>query len=399
MKVLVVHNHYLQPGGEDQVFAAEADLLERHGHEVVRHTAHNSDTARMGKLALARTTVWSGAAHSDVQRLLRRERPDVMHVHNTLPLLSPSIYYAAQAERVPVVQTLHNYRLLCLNALLFRDGRPCEDCVGKAVPLPGVVHACYRSSRVASSVVCGMLTAHNAMGTWKRKVDLFIVLTEAARQKFVEGGLPADKLFVKPNFVYPDSGVGDRRGCYALFVGRLAPEKGIDTLLSAWERLDGRGELKIVGDGPLADRVRARAACLPGVEFLGAQPRNRVLAAMRDAAFLVFPSLWPEGFPLVLAEAMAAGLPVVCSDSGAAASLVTHRCTGVHFRTGDSTDLASQLRWVLDRPAEMRAMGDRARAVYERDLTADRNYELLIQAYSTARAARGVAGLRTALVL
>jgi glycosyltransferase involved in cell wall biosynthesis len=388
MKVLIVHEHYLQPGGEDQVFAAEADLLERQGHQVIRHTVHNSSIESMGKLALTRATVWSCHARREVQMLLRRERPDIMHAHNTLPLLSPSIYYAAREEGVPVVQTLHNFRLVCPNALLFRDGHSCEECVGKRAPLPGIVHACYRSSRAASSVVCAMLTVHNALGTWKRKVDLFIVLTEFARQKFTEGGLPPEKLFVKPNFVYPDPEVGTRGGGYAVFVGRLAPEKGIATLLSAWERLNGRGQLKIVGYGPLADQTRARAAQIGGVEFLGGQSHDQVLATMRGADFLVFPSLWPEGFPLVLAEAMATGLAVVCSDSGAPASLISPGRTGVHFRTGDSAALATQLQWMLDHPAEVRSMGDRARQMYERELTADRNYELLMQSYSIARAGR-----------
>jgi glycosyltransferase involved in cell wall biosynthesis len=384
MKILVVHEHYLQAGGEDQVFAAEADLLERYGHRVVRHTVHNSSTDGMGRLALARDTVWSRSARRDVHRLLRRERPDIMHVHNTLPLLSPSIYYAAHDEGVPVVQTLHNFRLVCPSALLFRDGRPCEECVGRRVPLPGVVHACYRSSRAASAVVCAMLTVHDALGTWKRKVDLFIVLTEFARQKFVQGGLPPERLFVKPNFVYPDPGRGAGGGGYALFAGRLCPEKGIDTLLSAWERLGGRAELRIVGHGPLAERTRSRAAEIAGVTFLGRQSRDQVLDAMRAAEFLVFPSLWPEGFPLVLAEAMATGLAVVCSDSGAPPSLVSDGRTGLHFRTGDAEDLAIKLGWMLDHPAEVRSMGGGARRVYERELTADLNYELLMRGYSLA---------------
>jgi glycosyltransferase involved in cell wall biosynthesis len=384
MKVLAVHNYYLQPGGEDQVFAAEADLLARHGHQVTRYAVDNSTTATMRKLTLARTTVWSGRAWRDMRSVLRRERPDIMHVHNTLPLLSPAIYYAAHAEGVPVVQTLHNFRLVCPNAMLFRDGHPCEECVGKRAPFPGVVHACYRSSRAATAVVYSMLTVHNVLGTWQRKVDVFIVLTEFAREKFTQGGLPADKLFLKPNFVYPDPGIGARKGGYVLFVGRLSPEKGIETLLSAWEGVEGGRALKIIGDGPLADGVRSRSARLAGVDFVGRQSHEQVLAAMQNAELLVFPSLWPEGFPLVIAEAMASGLPVLCGDFGGPASLISPGATGIHFRSGDPADLTSKLRWMLDHPAEVRSMGDRARQVYECQLTADRNYELLMQSYRMA---------------
>jgi glycosyltransferase involved in cell wall biosynthesis len=384
MKILVVHEHYLEPGGEDQVFAAEADLLERYGHRVIRHTVHNSSTNGMSRLALAASTVWSADARREVRTLLRRERPDIMHVHNTFPLLSPAIYYAASAEGIPVVQTLHNFRLVCPSAILFREGRPCEECVGRRIPLPGVVHACYRSSRAASAVACAMLAVHRSLGTWTRKIDLFIALTDFARRKFVEGGLPADRLFVKPNFVHPDPGRGSGDAGYALFAGRLSPEKGIGTLLSAWERLGGRVELRILGDGPLAERTRARAGEIAGITFLGRCSRDQVLDAMRGAEFLVFPSLWPEGFPLVLAEAMATGLPVVCSDSGAPGSLIADGRTGLHFRTGDAGDLANKVRWMLDHQAEVRCMGGEARRVYERELTADRNYELLMEGYSIA---------------
>lgn len=384
MKVLVAHNHYQQPGGEDQAFAAETGLLEKRGHTVVRLVADNNQICSMAKFSLARATVWSSAAHREVRAVLRRERPDVMHVHNTFPLLSPAIYFAARDEGVPVVQTLHNYRLICPNALLFRDGRVCEDCVGKIAPLPGVLHACYRGSRATSAVVAAMLTAHNAIGTWGRVVDLFIVLTEFARKKFVAGGLPADRMFVKPNFVDPDPGVGPRDGEYFLFVGRLVPEKGLDTLLSAWERgnIASDAELRIIGDGPLAEYVRARAAATARVKYLGAQARDRVLAEMRGARCLVFPTMLYEGFPFVIAEAFAVGLPVIGTDRGAAASLIAPGRTGLHFAPGDPAHLRAQLRWAVDHSDAMREMGDRARLVYEAELTADRNYALLTRAYA-----------------
>lgn len=256
MKIALVHNYYQQSGGEDQVFGDEVDLLEAHGHHVLRYMAHNDRLVGMSSLDMTRTAVWNGTAYRELRELLRQERPQIVHFHNTFPYISPAAYYAARAKGVPVVQTLHNYRLLCPNGLFFRDGRPCEDCLGKKAPWPGVVHACYRSNRAASGAVATMLTVHRSRGTWSKMVDVYIALTDFARQKFIEGGIAAEKIEIKPNFIQPDPGPGEKREGYALFVGRLSPEKGLDTLLAAWERL-GRGfPLKIAGDGPLAGAYR-----------------------------------------------------------------------------------------------------------------------------------------------
>jgi glycosyltransferase involved in cell wall biosynthesis len=211
MRVLLLHNHYQQPGGEDQVFAAERDLLEAHGHRVLQYTTHNDQLADMGRAGLVKAAVWNGAVYRELRALIRKEKLQVAHFHNTFVLISPAAYYAAQAEGVPVIQTLHNYRLLCPNALFFREGRVCEDCLGKTFPWPGIAHACYRESRPASGTVAAMLTTHRALGTWKRAVDLYIALTGFAREKFIEGGLPSEKIVVKPNFVHPDPGAGEGR--------------------------------------------------------------------------------------------------------------------------------------------------------------------------------------------
>src|SRR5215212_4268687 len=251
MKILLAHNEYQQPGGEDQIFRSEAALLEAHGHQVLRYAAHNDRVAGMNPVALAGSTVWNRASYRELQSMIRRERPQVAHFHNTLPLISPAGYYAAKAEGVPVVQTLHNYRLLCPNALFFRDGHVCEDCQGKLVPWPGVLHACYRESRPASAAMAAMLTTHRALQTWTEQVDVYIATTEFAREKFVQGGLPAEQLVVKPNFLHPAPSPGQVRGDFALFVGRLSPEKGVGTLLETWKRSRVRVPLKIVGDGPL----------------------------------------------------------------------------------------------------------------------------------------------------
>ena len=386
MKILAVHNRYQRPGGEDQVFVDETALLEARNHRVLRCEVHNDQVEHMNPLTLAKTTVWNTSAYRGLGALIRRERPDVVHFHNTLPLVSPAGYYAAKAEGVPVIQTLHNYRLLCPVALFFRDGGVCEDCMGKAVPWPGVVHGCYRGSRAASGVVATMLTVHRALRTWARMVDVYVALTAFARDKFVEGGLPVGKIAVKPNFVAPDPGQGQGGGGYALFVGRLAPEKGTGTMLAAWDRLGKGIPLKIVGDGPLKDEVARAAATRTNVEWLGHRPVADVHALMKKADMLVFPSEWYETFGRVAAEAFATGTPVVAANIGAVAELVEHGRTGLLFRPGDQEDLAAQIGWALSHPAELRRMRGEARAEFEAKYTAERNYLALMEIYRAALA-------------
>src|SRR5215213_9426684 len=371
VKILAVHNRYQRPGGEDQVFVDETTLLETRNHRVLRYEVHNDQVEHVDRLTLAKDTVWNTSAYRELRTIICRERPDVVHFHNTLPLISPAGYYAAKAEGVPVIQTLHNYRLLCPVALFFRDGRVCEDCMGKAVPWPGVVHRCYRGSRTASGVIATMLT-------------VYVALTEFARNKFIEGGLPAGKIVVKPNFVAPDPGRGQGGGGYALFVGRLAPEKGTGTMLAAWDRLRTRVPLKIVGEGPLKDQVVRVAAKRSDVEWLGHRPVADVHALMRKADMLVFPSQWYETFGRVAAEAFAAGTPVIAANIGAVAELVEHGRTGLKFRPGDPEDLATQVEWALSHSAELRRMREEVRAEFEAKYTAERNYRALMEIYEAA---------------
>lgn len=386
MTVLAVHNYYQQPGGEDQVFAAEADLLEAHGHRVLRYTAHNDRLVGENPLALAKTAVWNGEVYRDLCALIKREQPRVVHFHNTFPLVSPAAYYAARAEGAPVVQSLHNYRLMCPNSLFFRDGGICEDCLGKPIPWPGVAHACYRESRAASGVVAMMLTVHRALRTWKEMVDAYVTLTGFAREKFIQGGLPKEKISVKPNFINSDPGAGEGSGGYALFVGRLSVEKGLGTLLAAWERLGERIPLKIVGDGPLADRVVEAAGRLPQVEWLGRRSAEEVYALMGEASALVFPSECYEGFPRVIVEAFAKGTPIIVANVGSTVELVDHRRTGLHFRSGDPNDLVVQVEWALRHPVELARMRREARAEFETRYTAERNYQALMEIYESAMA-------------
>ncbi|MFQ5616442.1 MAG: glycosyltransferase [Anaerolineales bacterium] len=385
MTILFVHNYYQQPGGEDRVFETEAALLESNGHRVQRYTLHNDDIDTMHPLAVAGETLWNRRVYREMREVIRRVQPRIVHCHNTFPRISPSVYYAARAEGIPVVQRLPNYRLFCAAAFFFRQGQVCEECLGKAIPWSGVVHACYRGSRVGTAVVAAMLVAHRALRTWQKMVDVFIALTEFGRQKFIEGGLPADKIVVKPNFLYPDPGPGPGGGDYVLFVGRLSPEKGIETLLAAWRRLRGQIPLKIVGDGPLASLVEEAARQRPDVEWLGRLPKEPVLSLMREAQALVFPSIWYEGFPVVIVEAFAVGLPVVASNLGNMASLIEPGRTGVHFSPGDPDDLVGRIEWLLAHPAKAAAIRAQARAEFEAKYTAGRNYQTLMEIYDTAR--------------
>jgi glycosyltransferase involved in cell wall biosynthesis len=384
VRILTAHNYYLEPGGEDQVFHSEARLLEARGHAVVRHSADNRRTLQMSRLEIAAAAVWNRASGRDLGALVARHRPALVHFHNTFPLLSPACYHAARAGGAAVVQTLHNYRLLCPSALLAHDGGPCESCLGRSLAWPGILRGCYRDSRAATAALATMTAVHRAAGTWTDAVDLYVALTGFARARFVEGGLPAGKIVVKPNFVWPDPGTGPGTGGYALFAGRLSEEKGLRTLAAAWKRLNGKPPLRAAGDGPLAGALDG----IPGVEPLGRRAREDVLRLMQEASFLVFPSLCYENLPMSILEAFACGLPVIASRLGAMAEVVEDGRTGLLFTPGDVGDLAAKAEWAATHPVELGRMRREARAEFEARYTADRNYEALIEVYERARAAR-----------
>jgi glycosyltransferase involved in cell wall biosynthesis len=385
--ILIAHTYYQQPGGEDIVFAAETRLLEEFGHRVVRHTAHNDSVRGMSPLALAASTVWSRAAQRDMQALIQREQPRLAHFHNTFVMLSPAIYSTCKAAGLPVVQTLHNYRLICPDALLLRNGRPCHDCVGKHCAWPGVLHACYRNSRPQSAVVAAMLAFHRWRHTWQQQVDLYIALSEFARQQFIAGGLPAEKIVVKPNFAHPDPGQKQAPGDYALFVGRLSPEKGIATLLHAWAHPSlSSVPLKVAGDGPLLPEAHrlVRAHDLRQVHIVGRRPHTEIVALMKNARLLIFPSEWYESFPLTLVETFACGVPVVASRLGSVAEIVEEGRSGLLFAPGSTEELAAHAAWLWQHPAEAQRMGQEARAVFEEKYTAQHNYHMLRTIYEAA---------------
>ncbi|MDB5295879.1 MAG: glycosyltransferase [Phycisphaerales bacterium] len=384
MRVLVCHNYYQRPGGEDGVFADEVGLLRAGGHAVETFAVHNDAVAGLGKLSLAAKTLWNRAAAAEVAALVRRHRAEVVHFHNTFPLISPAGYYGARRAGAAVVQTLHNYRLLCPGSLFLRDGRVCEDCLGKTVPWPGAVHKCYRGDRGASVVTAAMLGAHRLARTYRRAVDAYVALTEFAREKFVAGGLPADKVVVKPNFILDDRGPGTGGGGYALYVGRLDEGKGIEVLLPAWAKVEGDFQLHIYGDGLQADLVRAAAAKDARIRWMGRRPMDDVYAAMGEAAFMVLSSVWYEGLPKTVVEAYSRGTPIIASALGALAELIEPGRTGLHFRPGDADELAARMGWALRNPAALSDMRGECRRTYERRYTSGENLKQLTEIYRRA---------------
>jgi glycosyltransferase involved in cell wall biosynthesis len=392
MKIVVAHNFYQQPGGEDQVFAAEVALLESRGHEAVRFEMHNDRVEAMSRAKLIKATIWNRDAERELGELLERHRPEVVHFHNTFPLISPAGYAAARRAGAAVVQTLHNFRLLCPNGLFLREGQVCEACLGRTVPWPAVQHGCYRESRATTAVVATALTVHRARGTYRHAVDAYIVPTEMAREKFARAKVvPEDRLHVKPHFVHPDPGVGPGDGGFAIFVGRLSREKGLGTLLAAWARLGERAAelpLKVIGDGPLAPLVREHRS--PHVSWLGRLPLAEVYAQLGRAAVLVLPSECYETFGRTAVEAFATGTPVIAADHGAMAEIVEPGETGLRFRPGDAEDLAARVTEFLADRAAWQGRRPDCRREFEAKYTAERNYQMLMEVYRSALArARG----------
>jgi glycosyltransferase involved in cell wall biosynthesis len=386
MRVLMVHCRYQIRGGEDECYEAEQRLLREAGVEVDGYEDDNRRVEQRGAVRTAVATVWSESAYRGIRARLRERRYDLVHVHNFFPLISPAVYHAAQAEGCAVVQTLHNYRLWCPAGIFYRDGHVCEDCLGKAVPWPGVVHACYRDSRAGTATVAAMLAGHRLIGTWRSKVDLYIALNEFMRQKAIAGGVPAGKIAIKPNFVSHDPGMGDGAGGFALFAARLNREKGVPELLAAWQRLGARIPLKIMGDGPLTEEVRRAAAANPALDYLGRRPLAEFYELLGAARFFIFTSTWYEGFPRVISEAYARGTPIVASAIGPIAEVVANGRTGLHFRPGDVDDLVAKVAWLLDHPEEEAALRQNARAEFEAKYTAAVNLEQLLAIYERALA-------------
>jgi glycosyltransferase involved in cell wall biosynthesis len=384
MRILQVHNFYTQAGGEDAVLSAEGTLLANAGHTIYTHTVSNTTIDKRQRLSLAAGTIWNQNQYHYLRTLIKLEKIDIVHVHNTIPQISPSVYWAARHAGAAVVQTLHNYRFICPSAVFFRSEHVCEDCSKKVFPWPAVLHSCYRGSRGASAVLAAMLFINRCIKTYRTKIDVFIALTNFARERFIAGGLPEDRIMVKPNFILHDPGIGDSAGKYALFVGRLTEEKGVSTLLDAWQKFPELPTLKIAGDGPLEDIVKTAAEKNPNITYLGKQPSDTIITLMKNAGALIFPSLWYEGFPVTLAEAFATGLPVVASNLGSMKSIITPGKTGMLFDPRNSTALAEATSILFADPQKHQTMKHACRLTYLAQYTPERSLNQLMAIYDRA---------------
>ncbi|MDX1438417.1 MAG: glycosyltransferase family 4 protein [Rubricoccaceae bacterium] len=381
-----MHNYYQFSGGEDQVFRAEGELLRENGHAVFTYTVDNDEVEAMSLPVLGAKTLWSREASAEIGQVVQEEKIDVVHFHNTLPLVSPAGYWAARRGGAAVVQTLHNYRTICPGTLLHRDGASCEKCVGKAFAASALVHKCYRGSRSATAAVAAMTAVHRMVGTWDQAVDRYIAITEFAREKFIRGGLPQEKLAVKPNFLKSDPGPGSGKGGFALFAGRLDGAKGVQVLLDAWQADHEKKlpKLVIAGDGELACDVDA--AQVDGrIEWLGWKSHEEVLGLMHDASILLFPSqVYEGGTPMSLVEAFATGLPVVASDIGTISTMIQSGKNGVLVESGNPVALAEAVKETLANTEALAEMGKEARHTFEEYYGAERNYRLLTDIYQQA---------------
>jgi glycosyltransferase involved in cell wall biosynthesis len=380
MKILMVHNEYLSSGGEDISFRMEVDMLRRHDCQVVTMVESNLRVVQLGRVRTAARSIWSPETFRRVRALLRGAQFDVVHVQNFFPLISPSVYYAARSEGVPVIQSLRNYRLVCAAGTLNRDGHVCEDCTGRAWPWPAIWHACYQNNVVGSAVVGAMQAINRGLGTWFHAVDAYIAVSDFMRAKYVACGFPPEKIFVKSNFLYPDPMPGKGDGNFALFVGRLTPEKGLGTLLRAWDLSGQKMPLKVVGTGPMTP-LFTNGSKLPSIEHLGWQPTEEVLRLMGSARFIVIPTEWYEGHPRTAVEAFSRGLPVIASQIGGMAEMIEDGRTGVLFRPGDADDLAAKIGWALEHRESMSEIGAHGREVYELRYTDSMNYRQLSDIY------------------
>jgi glycosyltransferase involved in cell wall biosynthesis len=388
LKITIAHNRYQQAGGEDSVVRHETAMLVRHGHTVESILVDNDHIHGAGsQIVSAIRSFYSRPSYKMVAEAVAAFQPDVLHVHNFVPTLSPSIFFAAHDANVPVVQTLHNYRLLCANAQFFRAGAPCEKCLESRSFLPGVRYACYRGSRVGSAVMGGGMCLHDTLGTWSHRVDRYIALTQFAADKLGKFRVPRSKISIKPNFV-EDRGIGQHQGGFALFVGRLSEEKGIHTLL----RADATGQLsiplKLVGDGPLSEEVRRASERKESqITWLGRKSTAETIELMKDATVLLVPSIWYEGFPMVIAEALSVGLPIIASRIGGLPEVVQEGFNGLTFEAGEEVSLGKALDTFVNLQSNAR-MSANARQSYLDKYGEEQNYNQLITIYEDILTAR-----------
>jgi glycosyltransferase involved in cell wall biosynthesis len=390
---LIAHNYYgsAAPSGENHVFEAERALLSSKGHEVevfIRHSDQLRKRGIFGTVQGALVSPWNPWVAEAFRREVLRFRPEVVHVHNTFPILSPAIF-SAIGHHAPSVLTLHNYRIFCPAAIPMRNGKVCTECLDRHSAWPSLKYGCYRGSRAATIPLAVSVELHRKIGTWTNNVDAFIALTEFQRQVMTDAGLPSEKVHVKPNFYAGRPVVVEwsKRENYVVFAGRLSPEKGIETLVQAWLKWGSDApELRIVGDGPLREAARRMMLAYPEtrIRLLGQLPAATTQMQIANANLLILPSEWYEGFPIAIMEAFAFGTPAAVSNIGSLASIVKHGVNGIIFPPGNAEALLREVRNVWMKARELEQLSKGARLAFEESYTQDSNYHRLIQIYERA---------------
>lgn len=387
MRILIVHNYLRAPSGENTVFEQEKALLESKGHDVITYTRKNEEINEWGltdRVALPFNLIWSRRSCHIIKNIIKEFKPAIAHFHNIFPLISPAVYHACQHMGIPVVQTLHHFRLVCPGALLFRNGQICEECAGLKFR-SAIRHACYRNSRFQTAGMALMIYLHYLLKTWHNEVDTYIALSDFAKDKFQELKFPSDRFCIKPNFLQEPVEPSFAHQGYGIFIGRLGEEKGLGCLLEAMRNCP-EIQLKIIGDGPIKEFVlsKLRDSSLDNVEYIGLVDHDHAMEYLRNSQFMVFPSICYEGMPMVILEALAAAKPVIASRIGILPEIIEDGISGLICEAGSISDLTEKLKWLNNRPIEALEMGKRGRKAFEEKYTADKNYELLMDIYQKA---------------
>jgi glycosyltransferase involved in cell wall biosynthesis len=381
MKILFIHNKYIYRGGEDTVFESEFHLLEQQGHEVQAVVFDNKNiTSLKEKIVTGLMTFFNLTSANVLKQKILEFQPDLIHVHNFFPIASPSVFVVAYRAKIPVVMTLHNYRLICPAAVLYRNNAVCERCINKKFALEGVLNGCYRHSTIQTFLLAAMSWIHTFSRTWQRKITRYIALSDFEKRKFLDSALnlKSEQIMVKPNFVEEYGYEMEKKG-YFIYIGRLSEEKGIGTILKAFE--NSNIELYILGTGPLEEKVKESTNAHHNILWFGFQHKEEVIKKLKGAKALIFGSVCYETFGMTIIEAFSTATPVICSDLGAPAELVRHGVNGLHFQAGNSADLREKIDWINNHPHEHQMICTNARNEYETKYTAEKNYEMMMTLY------------------
>jgi glycosyltransferase involved in cell wall biosynthesis len=394
LKVLLAHNFYgsSAPSGENRVFLSEKELLASHGHSIIEFTRQSDEIRErgfIGELQGALATPWNPFTARKIRQLLKTEKPDILHVHNTFPLLSPAVFHASKGTKTATVLTLHNYRIFCAAAIPMRNSKVCTECLDTQSVVPALKYGCYRRSYLATIPLALMISLHRRVGTWSEYVDAFIALTEFQREALAEAGLPREKTYVKPHFYAdpPNPLPWEEREEKIVYIGRLGVEKGIHVLVNAWKRWkNGAPELEIIGDGQMREdieKIAGRPSESP-IRITGQLPFDETQRRLAKAKLLVLPSLCFEGFPMVIREAFALGVPVAASRLGPIPSIISEGKNGILFEPGNAEDIQRRIKDLWGQQGSLSFMGESARAEFERKYTPDVNYQSLVEIYHRA---------------